>query len=56
MTLIRTIKLEEDPETGDLILPLDDDIFKDCGWEIGDTIEWIDNGNNSWTLRKKENA
>lgn len=56
MKKIKTITLEKDPETGDLILPLDDNIFDECGWKIGDTIEWIDNGDNSWTLRKKENA
>jgi hypothetical protein len=52
----RVITLEEDPVTGDLILPLDDGIFEECGWKIGDTIQWIDNGNGSWTLRKEENA
>jgi hypothetical protein len=48
------ISLEEDPETGDLILPLNDDILEDAGWKTGDTIEWIDNKDGSWTMRKKE--
>ena len=48
------ISLEEDPETGDLILPLSDDILEDAGWKTGDTIEWIDNKDGSWTMRKKE--
>lgn len=52
----KIITLEEDPETGDLLLPLDDGIFEDCGWKIGDTIEWIDNNDGSWTLRRKDNA
>ena len=52
----RVVTLEKDPETGDLILPLDDDIFAECGWQIGDVIEWIDNEDGSWTMRKKENA
>jgi hypothetical protein len=47
------VTLEEDPETGDLILPLNDDILEDTGWETGDTIEWIDNKDGSWTMRKK---
>ena len=49
----RIIKLEEDPATGDLILPIDDDILKECGWKIDDTIQWIDNGDGSWTLKKE---
>jgi len=41
-------------ENGDLILPLDDEIFSETGWEIGDTLEWIDQKDGSWVLRKKE--
>jgi hypothetical protein len=37
-----------------LILPLNDDILEDAGWKTGDTIEWIDNKDGSWTMRKKE--
>jgi len=48
------VTLEEDPETGDLILPLSDEILKGTGWKTGDVLEWIDNKNGSWTLRKKE--
>ncbi len=48
------ISLEEDPETGDLILPLSDDILEQAGWKTGDTIEWIDNKDGTWTMRKKE--
>ena len=49
-----TINLEEDPETGDLILPLNDDILEGTGWKTGDSIEWIDNKNGSWTMKKIE--
>ena len=49
-----TINLEEDPETGDLILPLNDDILEGTGWQTGDSIEWIDNKDGSWTMKKIE--
>ena len=49
-----TISLEEDPETGDLILPLNDDILAETGWKTGDTIDWIDNKDGSWTMKKIE--
>ena len=48
------IDLETDPETGDLILPLNDAILEGTGWQPGDTIEWIDNKDGSWTMKKKE--
>jgi hypothetical protein len=47
-----TITLEDDPETGDLIMPLTDEILESAGWKEGDTLEWVDNNNGSWTLRK----
>ncbi len=49
-----TINLEEDPETGDLILPLNDEILEGTGWKTGDSINWIDNKDGSWTMKKIE--
>lgn len=41
-------------ENGDLVLPLDDEIFAETGWNVGDTIKWTDNGDGSWTMSKVE--
>ena len=49
-----TVTLEEDPETGDLILPFTEEILKEVGWQEGDVLEWIDNKNGSWSLVKKD--
>jgi bifunctional DNA-binding transcriptional regulator/antitoxin component of YhaV-PrlF toxin-antitoxin module len=46
------IVLEQDPETGDLIMPLTDEILESAGWKEGDNLEWIDNKDDTWTLRK----
>jgi hypothetical protein len=35
-----TVTVEEDPETGDLILPLPDDVLIHAGWREGDTLLW----------------
>ena len=48
-----TVTLEKD-ENGDLILPLSDEFCAEAGWKIGDTIQWIDNGDGSWSLKKME--
>lgn len=48
------VTLETDPETGDLMLPLSDEILEGSGMSIGDIVEWIDNKDGSWTLRKKD--
>ena len=47
-----TVTVEEDPETGELILPLPQDMLDMQGWKEGDTLEWQDNGDGSWSLKK----
>ena len=48
-----TVKLEED-KNGDLILPFSDKLLKEMGWKEGDTLQWKDNENGSYTLSKKD--
>ena len=49
-----TVTLEEDSESGDLILPFTNEMLEEVGWKEGDVLEWIDNKNGSWSLVKKE--
>jgi hypothetical protein len=48
-----TIELQDDPETGDLILPFPEDMLKEMGWKEGDELVWKDNQDGSWSLTKK---
>ncbi len=48
------ITLEKDPETGDLVLPLPDELLKEAGWKTGDTLDWNDNGDGTFSMTKKE--
>ena len=47
-----TIEVKEDPETGEAILPLPPDLLDKVNWKDGDTLEWIDNNDGSWSLVK----
>jgi hypothetical protein len=50
-----TITLEEaDDGSGDLVLPLPQDLLDGAGWKEGDTIQWIDNNNGTWSMKKVE--
>ena len=49
-----TVTLEEDPVTGDLILPFTPDMLAQVGWDFGDEITWKDNNDGSWSLFKKD--
>ena len=47
--------IEEDPETGDLMLVFPEDFLDqldELGWKLGDTVEWIDNQDGTWSLKK----
>ena len=48
-----TVTVEEDPDTGDLVLPLPTDLLNQMGWDIGDDLVWNDNFNGSFSLSKK---
>lgn len=45
---------EAEDGSGDLILPLPEDLLEGAGWKEGDTLKWTDNGDGSWTLTKVE--
>ena len=46
---IATIK---ERENGELYLEFPDELMDEMGWNEGDTLEWKDNGNGSWTIQK----
>ena len=47
------IKLEEDPNSKDLVLPIPTDLLNQMGWDIGDNLVWSDNFNGTFSLSKK---
>ena len=52
--LSKTVTLVEDEDTGDLILPIGDEFMEAVGWEVGDTLDWVDNKDGSFTITKKQ--
>lgn len=48
------VELEEDPETGDLVLPIPPELMKELGWDIGDTLTWDIDQEENMTLTKKK--
>lgn len=45
-----TVQVEEDPETGQLMLPFPVDLLNQMGWSEGTELFWEDNGDKSFTL------
>ena len=41
-----------DAEADEYILPLGVEVCNELGWKTGDTLDWKDNGDGSYTLTK----
>jgi hypothetical protein len=50
-----SLEVEEDPVTGEAVIQFPPDFLEMSGWNEGDTIKWLDNGDGSWTLEKVTN-
>ena len=48
---MKTTVVKEDPESGELFIEFDDETIAELGWEIGDTVEWIENSDGTWTIQ-----
>jgi len=49
------VALEEDPETGDLVMPIPEAVMQSQGWKIGDTLDWdVNEKTQTATLTKKQ--
>jgi len=49
---IWTVEIQMDGLTGDAIIPIPDEVADIVGWNLYDTLEWIDNKDGSYILRK----
>lgn len=48
-----TVTLEEAEDgSGDLVMPLPQELLDLQGWREGDTLNWEEGDNGSWTLSK----
>ena len=48
-----TLNLEEaDDGSGDAILTFPPDLLEQAGWKEGDTLNWVDQKDGSWLLKK----
>lgn len=43
-------------EDGDQYLEFPKELMEEVGWEEGDVLKWIDNGDGSWTLKKLDDT
>jgi hypothetical protein len=49
------VQLEQDPTTGELILPIPTDLLSQMGWIEGTELFWIDNEDGTYSLKEKKN-
>jgi hypothetical protein len=52
-----TITVEEaDDGSGDIVLPLPQELLDAQGWKEGDELDWTDNGDGTWSITKAKNG
>ena len=49
-----TVTVEQDPETGELVLPFPPDMLAQVGWDIGDVVKWNQDDHGNFVLTKKD--
>jgi hypothetical protein len=54
-SFVRTIVEDPDHPGEMLLLDLGDEMCEHLGWKTGDKLEWIDNKDGTFTLRKLTN-
>jgi hypothetical protein len=48
-----TCQVIQDPDhPGEMLLDLGLELCQRLGWQPGDSLEWIDNGDGTWTIKK----
>jgi hypothetical protein len=47
------VMTQEDPETGELILPIPPELMKQMGWCEGDTLDFDQDDQGRWIISKK---
>lgn len=48
------VKTHENPETGEIILPIPPELMSRLGWKEGDQLEWKQEETGAWILSKQE--
>ncbi len=48
------LKVQKDKKTKNLFIKLPSKLMKDMNWKIGDSLQWVDNKDGSYTLEKNE--
>ena len=53
MLRFQAVCLQDPDDPEGVVLDLGEELCDRMGWCVGDTLEWIDNKDGSWTLKKK---
>ena len=49
---MNTAIVEYDSKLDEYVLIFPEGMLEEMGWDEGDTLKWIDNGDGSWAIKK----
>lgn len=47
-----TLQVQEDPQSGQLIIEFPPELLNQVGWAVGDDLEWIDCKDGSYWIKR----
>ena len=53
-SVVGSLLIQKDPETGELYLELPQGMLDRLGWAEDDELEWIENKDGTWQIKKVE--
>lgn len=48
------LTVQENGKDHELFIQFPEEAINQVGWACGDTLEWLDNGDGSWAIQKKQ--
>ena len=46
------VEVQQDGKTKELFIEFPDDVLSQMGWAEGDDLEWMENNDKSWSIKK----
>jgi hypothetical protein len=53
-SVVGSLLIQKDPKTGELYIELPKDTLANLGWTEDDDLEWIENKDGTWQIKKVE--
>lgn len=47
------VSIQYDDTTDSYYIQIPVEVLRETGWSVGDNLQWVDNGDDTWTLKRE---